>query len=231
MREITFQKVLEESQYPTAKLGEVALTPDGRQWRYVKANEALSLGSALTRKANVDVDTVSSANDGDGNTTLIKEGSAGWTAGAYADAYGLVDDGTGQGQFFKIRTNSTDTLRLFTEYALSTALEVASSDIVIVTPHLVEKTAVTVLNQIPVGVAQVAFTSAYYGYVLERGIGAVLAGEALTANELCTSGDNTEGEVLNIDSGETPDDVSTFGRCLVANTTADKGAVIDVNVL
>ena len=231
MREITFQKVLEESEQPMAKLGDIAVTADGRQWRYIKANEALSIGHATTRKANVDVDTVSSADDGDGNTTLITEASAGWTAGDYANAYGLVDAGTGEGQFFKIRTNSADTLRLFTEYALGTDLAVADSDIVIVTPHLVEKTAVSTLHQVPVGVAQVAFTADYYGWVLERGPGTVIAGAALVANELCTPGDNTEGEVITAASGETIDDISTFGRCLVANATADKAAMIDVNLL
>lgn len=227
MRQITFQKVLETSTVPQANLGEVAQTPDGRQWVYVKANEALSLGHALTRIANVDVDTVSSSTDENSEITKITEAAAGWTAGAYADAYVLVDDGTGAGQFTKVKTNDATTLFLYRDYRLTTALAVADSDIFIVRPHLAEKAAVTVLHQIPTGIAQVAFAANEYGFALTRGAGVVVAGAALVANELCTPGDDTEGEVITITNGETPDDVSSFGRCLAANASADKGAMVD----
>jgi hypothetical protein len=231
MREITFQKALEQSDVPMAKLGEKAVTADGRAWRYVKANEALSLGHALTRTANVDVDTVASSTDGDGDIVYITEASAGWTVGAYENAYGLVDDGTNEGQFFKVETNSTDTLKLYKDFKLTTALTVAAADdIVLVLPFLAEKAAITTINQIPLGVAQKAFTTKYYGWVLERGPGLVIAGAALVVNEFCTPGDDTEGEVVTVTSNETVDDPSGYGRCLVANTTADKAAMIDVNL-
>ena len=231
MREITFQKVLETNTVPLAKLGELAITPDGRAWRYVKANEALSLGHASTRIANSDQDTLASSTDGAGNETIVTQAAAGWTAGDFDDAYLLIDDGTGAGQFAKIKTNDATNLFLYEDYALSTSLSVSDSDGVIVRPHLAEKTAVTTLHQVPIGVAQVAFAANDYGYVLERGPGVVVAGAALVANELCTPGDDTEGEVITVASGETFDDASTFGRCLVANASADKGAMIDANVL
>lgn len=207
------------------------MTPDGREWVYIEANEAISLGHALTRAANVDADTIASATDGEGKITLLTQASAGWTAGQFAGAYGLVDAGTGSGQFFKVRTNTADTLQLTSETALTTALSVSDSDIVLVTPFLADKTAITVLHQVPVGVAQVAFASGEFGWALRRGVGTVLAGAALVANELCTPGDDTEGQVITVASGETFDDASTFGRCLVANGTADEGAMIDVNLL
>lgn len=227
MRQITFQKVLETTTVPQAELGEVAITPDGRQWVYVKANEALTKGHALTRIANSDVDTVSSSTDENSEITKITEGSAGWTVDQFANAYGLVDDGTGEGQFFKVATNSADTLFLYRDYRLTTAMAVADSDIVLVRPFLAEKVAITTLNQVPTGIAQVAFAANEYGFVLTRGPGLVIAGAALVANEQATPGDDTEGEVIGIANGETPDDVSTFGRCLVANTDADKAALID----
>lgn len=233
MREITFQKTLETQPSTTsglAQLGELAVTPDGRAWRYVEANEALLIANATTRIANSDQDTVSSSTDGSGDITVITQSGASFTAGAFNNAYGLVDQGTGEGQFFKIKTNDATRLFLFTDYALGTALNVADSDIVIVRPHLAEKTAITTLNQIPVGVAQVAFASGDFGWVLERGAGVALAGAALVANELCTPGDNTEGTLITVASGETLDDASSFGRTLVANSTADIAGMIDVNV-
>lgn len=231
MRQITFQKVLESNTVPLAGLGEQALTPDGRLWRYVKANEAISLGHATTRTANSDQDTLASSSDPAGNRTVVTQSGASFTAGDFADAYLLIDAGTGSGQFAKIKTNDATRLFLYPDYALGTALDVSDSDGVIVRPHLAEKTAITVLNQVPIGVAQVAIASGSYGWVLERGPGVVIAGEALTANEQCTPGDDTEGEVKNIANGETPDDISSFGRCLVANGSADEGAMVDVHVL
>lgn len=230
MRQITFQHVLQTSTVNQGgyDLGARAETPDGRLWQYVKANEALALGHATTRIANVDVDTVSSSTDGNGEITRITEASAGWTAGAYDNAYVLVDDGTGEGQHAKVESNTADTLRLYRDYRLTTALDVADSDIFIVRPYLAEKTAVTTLNQVLIGVAQVAFAANDYGWVLTRGPGIVIAGAALVANEQATPGDDTEGEVIGITNGETPDDVSSIGRCIGANTTADKGALIDV---
>lgn len=230
MRQITFQKTLQTDTVRLANLGDLAVTPDGRVWRYVKANEALSLGHVATRIANTDVDTVSSSTDGNSEITNITEASAGWTVGTYDDAYGCVDDGTGEGQVFKVKTNTADTLRLYRDYRLTTALAVADSDIVLVRPFLAEKAAVTTLNQILLGVAQVAFSASDYGWVLKEGPGVVIMGDAAVANEQVTPGDDTEGEAIAIANGETPDDISTVGRTLVANTTVDKGALIFVDV-
>ncbi len=230
MRIITFQHVLEVSDVPLAggaQLGDRAQTPDGRQWVYVKANEALVLANATTRVANTDQDTVSSSTNGVSEEIFITESGGGFTVNTFENAFGLVDQGTGEGQFFKVENNTDTTLRLYTDYALGTSLDVASSDIVLVRPHLAEKTAVTTLNQIPIGGTQVAFAANDFGWQLERGVGTILAGAALVANELNTPGDNTEGTVITIANGETPDDVSSFGRTLVVNSTADKAAMID----
>lgn len=232
MRNITFQGVFDtlDVSQGGSELGDKAQTPDGRQWVYIKANEALTLANALTRIANSDQDTVSSSTDGDGDITRITQAAAGFTVGDFDYAYGLVDQGTGEGQFFKVETNTTDTFKLFKDYKLGTALAVSDSDIVLVRPFLAEKTATTTLHQVPVGVAQVAFAANDFGWALTRGVGTILAGAALVANELTTPGDDTEGTVITITNGETPDDVSTFGRALVINSTADKAAMIDVNL-
>lgn len=232
MRLITFQNVLQQSDVPQAgaELGGRAATPDGREWVYVKANEAISKGHVATRIANVDVDTVSSSSDGDGDRTYITKASAGWIVGAYQNAYGLVDDGTSEGQFFKIKDNTADTLNLYKDYKLTSALAVADSDIVIVRPYLAEKSAVSVLNQILIGVAQIAISSGYYAWVQSKGPGCVLMGDTGVANEQVTPGDDSEGEAIAITNGETPDDISSVGRVLVANTTVDKLAMVDINV-
>ncbi len=229
MRIITFQKVLQESEQAQATLGERVVTEDGREWTYVRANEAVLKGHVVTRTANTDVDTVYTSQNAASQNVFITEASAGWTVGAYQNGYGLVDDGTGEGQFFKIKDNSADTLEVYEDYALSTALTVAAADdIVIVQPFLAEKVAITTKNQICIGVAQVLFTTQYYGWVLSRGIGQVLPGATLTANSLCGPGDDAEGEVETYGNGSTVEDESIVGRVLVANTTDDKMAMIEV---
>lgn len=231
MRELVFQKVLQtETVQQASFLGERVMTPDGRGWIYVKANEDVTIHKALTRIANSNVDTVSSSSDGAGNRVFIKEISAGWTAGQFQNAYGIVDAGTGVGQFFKIKDNTVDTLELYPDYALGTALDVTDSDIVIVRPHLAELTATSTLHQIPVGIAQVAYTQNDFAWALERGVGAVTqGGTVFVANELCTPGDDTEGTLLTVASTETLDDASSFGRAMVIGTEDEEG-IIDVNL-
>lgn len=226
MRTISFQSVLSTVTAPLANLGERAVTPDGRVWVYQKANEACAKGNVIVPVANVDVDTVSSSADGDGSIIYVTEASAGWTNGAYAEAYLLVDDGTGEGQHAKIRTNTTDTLILYKEYALGTALAVGDSDIFIYRKGIGEMSAITDKTQQAVGATQVAFASADYGWVLAAGPGVIIAGEVLTERQSVVTGDDTEGQILKGTTAKGEFDEQTVGICVGANTTADKGALI-----
>lgn len=216
----------------TAKLGELACTPDGRVFRYGKdSGSAITQFHLVSAAANVGVDTVSSSNDSNGNRTRVTEGSAGWTAGAYAGGWMVVDDGTGEGQIAYIEDNTADTLRLGTDWALSTALAVADSDITIHLPYSFRSTPITALLGQIRGVAQAAFTASYYGWVLVSGVGGVLPGETLTVDEYITPGDDTAGEVHNVDANETIDDISIVGKSIVANSTADKATLAFVSIL
>lgn len=226
MRTIGFQDVLQDSTVSMANLGERAVTPDGRQWVYQKANEAISLGHVVVPVANVDVDTVSSSADEAGSIIYVTESSAGWTVGAYADAFILVDDGTGEGQHAKVRTNTADTLILYKEYALTTALAVSDSDIFIYRRGIAEKAAITDKTQQATGAAQVAVASSSYFWALAAGPGVAIAGEVLTERQSVVTGDDTEGEILKGTTAKGEFDEQTLGICIGANTTADKGALI-----
>ena len=91
--------------------------------------------------------------------------------------------------------------------------------------------AVTTLVTPLKGVAQVAFASGDYGWFLKRGIGGVLAGEVITINVTAGPGDDTEGTVEITDTGQGLFDTAVVGRCLVANTTADKACLMDINIM
>ena len=215
---------------PLGKLGAIGQTEDGGLWRYLKATEAVSQYMVVSRPANTTVTTVSSSSNGASQVVYITEASAGWTVGDFQDHWLLVNTGTGTGQVAKIKDNTADTLELYPEYALGTALAVADSGIAIVHENDAEKIAITTLITTPTGVAQVAFASADYGWFLIRGIGGVLAGEAITINESMTPGDDTEGTVEIGDTAKGTFDEAYVGRCLVANSAADLACLAYVNL-
>lgn len=211
-------------------VGTKASTPDGSTWIYTQAGGALAKGSVAVPTTAVGVDTVSSSADNQGRIVYITEASAGWTVGAYANTYGVVDDGTGVGQVFKVMTNSVDTLTLYPQYALSTALDVADSDITLNYVNKVVKSAITDKAQQAKGIAQVAFASGDYGWILQQGVGTVLAGEVLTIDLSFVTGDDTTGQVVKGTTAKGAFDEQYLGYAMVANAGADQGALVYVNI-
>lgn len=230
MKQISFQNAYQPEVSASFDIGEQAQTPDGRKWIYVRAKEALSANTAVVPVAVTAVDTVSSSADANGNIIYITKASAGWTIGQFAESWVYVDDGTGRGQAGKVRANTKDTLILYPEYALATALAVADSDITIQSNFQVELAAISDKIQNAVGIAQVAFTDEYYGWVLYNGTGLVVAGEALTVGGSFVTGDNTEGYVVKGTTAKGEFDEQTLGRCLVANAAADIAALVWVDI-
>jgi hypothetical protein len=230
MNQITFQAVKDSAVNPVVNIGQRAQTPDGREWVYVKAAEAISANQAVVPDAVVAVDTVSSSTDGLGRIVYITEASAGWTVGAFAEGWVYVDDGTGIGQAGRIKTNTTDTLELYPEFAFATALSVTDSDITIRQPFNVDKSAITSKVQGCVGIAQIAIASGSYGWVLTRGVGTVLAGDTLVVGASFVTGDDTEGSVVVGTTAKGAYDEQSLGYALVANSAADKATLVWVEL-
>ena len=223
MQAITFRKVLETLTTQELPLGANAETPDGRIWRYVQANAAVTpIGSICTRVADTAVtDITSTANNDRAQTVFITESGWAQTVGDFNEAFGAVTGNTGNGQFFKVKTNTADTLELYSDYALATALD-TTSDLTLARPYLVRETLVTTLNQIIAGVAQVAFAASDFGYLLKEGVGVILNGATDTvANEQITPGDDVAGSGAAVGATETVDDVTIAGRALMAQATDD----------
>lgn len=231
MLKISFQDVKQTTdKQGSIGLGTQANTPDGATWIYVKSAEAIAAGNVVVPDAVYSVDTVSSSTDNQGRIVYISEASAGWTVGAYAGCYGVVDDGTGVGQVFKVMDNTTDTLILYPSYALTTALAVADSDITLNFTNVVDKSAVTDKVQQASGIAQVAFASGDFGWVLKSGTGRVVAGEVLVVGKGYVTGDDTEGQVLKATTAKGSFDEQTLGYCRVANAAADQGTLVYVSI-
>ena len=230
MNTITFNDVYQTSTAPVFKLGERASTPDGREWVYAKAATALASNLVAVPEAVTAVDTVSSSADNQGRIVYITKASAGWTVGQFADSIGVVDDGTGVGQVFKIKSNTVNTLELYAETALATALSVSDSDITIRQMSLVDPSAVTVKIQSAVGISQTAFSALDYGFLLTNGDGGVKAGAALTVGGSFVTGDNTVGQVVKGTAAKGEFDEQSLGFALVANAAADQTALVRVNI-
>lgn len=206
------------------------MTPDGREWTYAKADTALAKGSVAVPDGVIAVDNVTSSTDALGRIVYITKASAGWTVDKYAEGWVVVDDGTGVGQAGKIKSNTVDTIELYPEFAFATAMSSVDSDITIRTPYLVDKAAVTAKIQGAIGIAQVAFAAADYGWLLTRGPGVVLAGEALTIYGDFVTGDDTTGQVVKGTTAKGAFDEQPLGWCMVANAAADQLALVFVNI-
>lgn len=207
-------------------LGTIGQDGDGFRYVYVQNGEAATAfarGKVAMMEAVVDVDTVSSSTD----LLEITEAAAGWTAGAYSGYFVYVNDGTGEGQLRKIKGNNTTTL--FLETALTSALAVGTSDIQIFNPFVVN-VATASGQTIPIGVATGAITAAYCGWLQISGLAEVLAGGVVEANKLARVGDDTAGQIVTTADGNDVYDVNTIGWAIAANTNADVGTPIWLNI-
>lgn len=224
MLQITFQAVSNTTTAPAFQIGSFGQTPDGREWNYVKSSTGgLAAGSVAVPVANTSQTLCSSSTDTQGRIVYITHASAGWTAGAFQDAWVIVDTGTGVGQAGRISGNTADTLQLYPEFAFTTALSVSDSGIKITQNYTVVKSAVTSKLQNAVGIAQIAMSASTYGWLLTKGEGVVLAGVSLTPVGVdFVTGDDTTGQVVLGTTAKGPFDEQALGRVLVVNGSADQ---------
>lgn len=230
MNQITFQNVYQTSTSANFAVGQRASTPDGRDWVYVKASAAVSQYQVVVPAATTSVGTtISSSTNNLGQIVYITKASAGWTAGQFANGWVHIDGGTGSGQAGKIIGNTSDTIQLAPESALTTALS-TDSTMELWTQFLVRKSLVTTKIQNATGVAQVAFAANDFGWVLTRGQGVVIAGEVLVVGGSFVTGAATAGEVLKGTTAKGAFDEQTIGVCINPNSGADLGALVFVTL-
>lgn len=226
MNQISFQSVYQTiTGRGEFKLGQRAVTPDGREWQFVKNNSTISIGFIVIPNTVTSADLWSSSVDSQNRKVYLTRAGSTMTVGAFEDGIGVVDDGTGVGQTFKIRTNSATTLTLYPETALATALSVSDSDLTFIGMSDVIIAAVTSKVQMTQGAFQVSASSGDYGWILTDGDGRAVAGEVLVVGESFVSGAATAGEVLKGTTAKGPFDEQALGYAIVANAGADQGAL------
>jgi hypothetical protein len=231
MNQISFQNVYQTiTQAGQFKLGQRAMTPDGREWVFVKTSGVIGKNLIAIPNTVTTLTTLSSSTDNQGRIVYLTDTDASLTIGAFQDGIGLVNTGTGTGQNFKIQTNSATVITLYPETALSTALAVGSSGVALRTMSDVIVAAVTSKIQQAVGATQVAFASGDYGWLITEGDGGVVAGEALTIGGSFVTGDDTAGQVVKGTTAKGEFDEQTLGFAIVANSAADVGALVRFNI-
>ena len=227
MNKISFQSVYQTiTARGEFKLGERAMTPDGREWQFIKANTAIANSLIAVPNGVASADTWSSSTDNQGRIVYLTDAGSAFTTGQYEDGIGVVDDGTGKGQTFKIKTNNATMLTLYPESALETALAVADSDITIMTMSECDPAAITSAIQMAQGAAQTAFALGDYGWILTNGDGRCIAGSTLVVGAGFQTGDDTVGQVVVGVTAKGPYDAQNLGYAIVANSAADMGALV-----
>lgn len=227
MNQISFQSVYQTiTQRGEFKLGERAATPDGREWQFVKNGSTIVTGNIVIPAAATSADLWSSSTDNQGRIVYLTRAASTMTVGDFEEAIGTVDQGTGVGQTFKIRTNSATTLTLYPETALATALAVADSDLTFIGMSNVIIAAVTSKLQRTQGAFQCSAVSGDYGWILTDGDGRAVAGEVLVVGGGFCSGDDTAGQVLKNVATESSITAQTLGYCIIANDAADQGTLV-----
>jgi hypothetical protein len=217
MNQITFQNVYQTTTAAGQfQLGQRAMTADGREWQFVKAQSTLANSLVAIPDAVASSDLYSSSTDSQGRIVYLTRAANALTVGQYENGVGVVDQGTGVGQVFKIRTNNATTFTLYPDTALTTALAVADSDLTYINMSYVDPAAVTSKIQMAQGIAQASFAAADYGWILTNGTGRVLAGEALTVGAGFTTGDDTAGQVIKAITAEGPFNAQNLGYAIVA---------------
>lgn len=227
MNQISFQSVYQTiTARGEFKLGQRAATPDGREWQFIKANEAIATSLIAVPNAVTSADLWSSSTDSQGRIVYLTRAASTMTVGAFEDGIGVVDDGTGKGQTFKIRTNNGTTFTLYPETALGTALAVADSDLTVMTMSECDPAAITSKVQMAQGAPQVSMAASDYGWVLTNGDGRCIAGDTLVVGAGFTTGDDTVGQVVVGVTAKGPYDAQNLGYAIVANSAADMGALV-----
>lgn len=226
MNTISFQNVYQTiTARGEFKLGQRAMTPDGREWQFIKANEAIANSLIAVPNAVISADLWSSSTDNQSRIVYATRAASTMTTGQFEDAIGVVDDGTGRGQTFKIRTNNATTITLYPETALTTALAVADSDLTFMTMSECDPAAITSKLQMAQGAVQTSFAASDYGWVLTNGDGRVIPGNTLVVGAGFTTGDDTVGQVVVSVITEAPLTAQNLGYAIVANAAADIGAL------
>ena len=220
---VTSKRLVTSSDHATAQhdLGTEVRLHDGRCYKYVQFNEAVTIGDCTTILMPDVTNTNLTATT---STSSVTVADTGWTLARYDGAlhewYFSTNGNTGAGQTRRIISNTTTALTI--DAAPDTALD-TTTDGVTYSPYMVELS--DDANERVCGVCLASQTTQYYGWIQQKGFCPLVqfAGntDAAVAHEGIVSS-STAGEAKGFtNAGTTADEADkAFGYALYAYAIA-----------
>ncbi len=211
------------------------MLPDGRIYRYGQTDGAQTAGAicqSAVGVANHDMDlAVNTASVGDKSLSVTLGGTAA-TEDQYKDGYVYVNDGTGEGNIYKIRqhdainSSAAGTINLYDGDTIAVAFEDATIVGLAKNPYKDFVVYPTTPTGHAVGVAATDFDDDDFGWLQTWGPAAVLCDVAFVIGNHVRVSDNTagSGEPLDRDASNENDEVIGVAS-LIAPVTTDYGLV------
>lgn len=196
---ISGQPAFSSSATALHKIGQQAVTGDGRKFRYVLAGAvALVVGNALQAPVeDTDHDNITCRATAAGETALLittGSGAGALDANEYAEGYVVVDTTPGLGYVYKISdhaailASTNGAINLLKEDAIQVALTSASRITLVQNPYKnVIQHPVTTATNICIGGAVYPITAAEYGWIQSGGPGSGLIAGTPAAGQPVTS--------------------------------------------
>ena len=213
-------------------LGTILELPDGREFKYVLNGSGAITSGKLTSSAamigNHDMDlTTAAASVGDTSITVTLGGTAA-TKDQYADGYIYTNDGTGQGQIYRIASNpaadssATLAVTLASNDAVSVALDSTTESGLAVNPYSGIVVSPTSVTNRTLGVTATDIAANAYGFVQTKGLASVLVSGTVVAGEpLRVAGATTAGAAMALDrdgSGENEQEIGVVHNVVAVTT-------------
>ena len=213
-------------------LGTILELPDGREFKYVLNGSGAITSGNLTSSAamigNHDMDlTTAAASVGDTSITVTLGGTAA-TEDQYADGYIYTNDGTGEGQIYRIASNpaadssATLAVTLASNDAVSVALDSTTESGLAVNPYSGIVVSPTSVTNRTLGVTATDIAANAYGFVQTKGLASVLVSGTVVAGEpLRVAGATTAGAAMALDrdgSGENEQEIGVVHNVVAVTT-------------
>ena len=213
-------------------LGTILELPDGREFKYaLNGGSAISSGKLASSAAmigNHDMDlTTAAASVGDTSITVTLGGTAA-TKDQYADGYIYTNDGTGQGQIYRIASNpaadssATLAVTLASNDPVNVALDSTTLSGLAVNPYSGIVVSPTSITNRTLGVTATDIAANAYGFVQTKGLASVLVSGTVVAGEpLRVAGATLAGAAQALDrdgSGENEQEIGVVHNVVAANT-------------
>ena len=212
-----------------------------RAFRYAQMDGAVTAGLLLQQPAHVANHTQMATTAGYAITTddtIISVETVGTdlTANQYREGYLYVNDGTGQGQSWRVKSNpahdhSDDPSVEITVFGkVSTALVASATSQVALMANPYKDVVVAPVTETGavVGVTNIDMTDDYYGWIQVRGPKACLAASTLVLGHRCVRNDTTTAGAVMADNG---DDLCQVVGSVMAGVVVDtEYCMIDLSI-